>query len=381
MSVEPKSAFTPDYSISPGETVLEVMESLGLSQTELAERTGRPKKTINEIINAKAAITPETALQFERVLGVPASFWNSLEQDYRASLARRAERERLEQQIEWLEEIPTAAMIKAGWIESKSTAVAQLEAVLSFFGVASVDAWRAVWGDYRSVVAFREAPAFTSEFGAVAAWLRKSELDARSIVTRPYDAKRFKGALTDVRGMTGDDPRAFCHRVVELCAAAGVAVVFVPELPHLRVCGATRWLTAEKAMIALTLRYKTDDHLWFTFFHEAAHILLHGKRAVFVEEVKGVGHATVAGQRPTDADIAKQEEDADRFSRDFLLPPESYHRFVQQRSFSLQAITAFAAGIGVAPGIVVGRLQHDKILPYPTKLNQLKRHFAWAKAS
>ena len=72
MDAETTRAFSPDYAVIPGETVLEVLNSLGISQSELAERSGRPKKTINEIINGKAAITPETALQFERVLGVPS---------------------------------------------------------------------------------------------------------------------------------------------------------------------------------------------------------------------------------------------------------------------------------------------------------------------
>ena len=53
---------------------------------ELAESTGRPRKTINEIIAGKAEITAETALQLERVLGIPASFWNNLERNYQESL-------------------------------------------------------------------------------------------------------------------------------------------------------------------------------------------------------------------------------------------------------------------------------------------------------
>lgn len=375
MGAEPRRAFTPDFAVPPGETVLEVLESLGLTQIELAERTGRPKKTINEIINGRAAITPETALQFERVLGVEAAFWTSLEHDYRAALARRAERERLVQQVSWLTEIPVKAMIKAGWIEAKETAVEQLEVILSFFGVASVDSWRDVWREYRGAVAFRESPSYESDFGAMTAWLRRSEIEGRAITTAPYEAGAFKAALTEVRGLTTEDPSVFCARMIERCATAGVAVVFVRELPHLRVCGATRWLSSEKALIALTLRYKRDDHLWFTFFHEAAHILLHGKRAVFIEEDQRVHFA--AATRSAD-DMVRQEEEANRFSRDFLISPTDYAQFRRQHAFTEHSIRSFAEQTGIAPGIVVGRLQHDKILPYPTKLNRLKRSFVWA---
>jgi HTH-type transcriptional regulator/antitoxin HigA len=374
MDAKPRRAFAPDFAVPPGETVLEVLEAMGLSQIELAERTGRPKKTINEIIKGHAAITPETALQFERVLEVEAAFWTSLEHDYRAALARHAERERLEQQVGWLRELPVKAMIKAGWIEAKKSTVQQLETVLSFFGVASVEAWRDVWRDYRTAIAFRESVSFESDFGAMTSWLRRCELEARLIASAPYDTAAFKGALSEIRGLTTEVPSVFCPRMIDMCATAGVALVLVPELPHLRVCGATRWLSSEKALIALTLRYKRDDHFWFTFFHEAAHILLHGKRSIFVEEDRRAPSAS--SERSAD-DVARQEEEANRFSRDFLIPPADYAQFRLQQTFSAHAIRSFAEQIGIAPGIVVGRLQRDKILPFPVALNRLKRTFVW----
>ena len=371
------AAFTPDYAIPPGETVLEVLESQGLSQAELAERTGRPKKTINEIVNGKAAITPETALQLERVLGVPAAFWNSLEQNYRAGLAREAERERLEQQTGWLKEIPVKDLVKEKWVESKSRPADQVDAALSFFGVASVDAWRNVWGGLRSEVAFRQSAAFESAFGAVASWLRIGEIEARGIECAPYDAARFRTVLNEARALTREDPEVFCRALVERCASAGVVVCFVKELPRSRVCGATRWLSPIKALIQLSLRYRTNDHLWFTFFHEAGHILLHGKRAVFIEGAGG-GQKEAA---PEESDSIQQaaEEEANRFAGEFLIPPAHFTRFVQDRDFSAAAIRQFADEIGIAPGIVVGQLQHAGRLPYQTPLNHLKQRYRWAQ--
>lgn len=75
--------YSPDYSVAPGETLLETIQVLGMNRGELAARTGRPLKTINGIIKGKESITPRTALQFERVLGISASFWNNLERNYR----------------------------------------------------------------------------------------------------------------------------------------------------------------------------------------------------------------------------------------------------------------------------------------------------------
>ncbi len=86
-----KTSCQPNYSIPPGETLRETLETIGMTQVELADRTGRPKKAINEIIEGKAPITVKTALQLERVLGVPASVWNNLERNYQKTKARLKE--------------------------------------------------------------------------------------------------------------------------------------------------------------------------------------------------------------------------------------------------------------------------------------------------
>ena len=74
----------PDWSVPPGDVLLEALEERSMTQAELAGRMGRPLKTINEIVKANAAITPDTAIQLERALGVSAQFWNGLEANYRA---------------------------------------------------------------------------------------------------------------------------------------------------------------------------------------------------------------------------------------------------------------------------------------------------------
>ncbi len=112
----PRNQYSPDFITPPGETLQETLESLGMTQVELAERTGRPIKTISEIINAKTAITTETALQLEKVLGVPARFWINLERNYREFLARKADRQILEADLSWLEKFPIRAMSLMGWI-------------------------------------------------------------------------------------------------------------------------------------------------------------------------------------------------------------------------------------------------------------------------
>ena len=376
--------YKPDQVSPPGETLLETLVAVGMTQRDLAARTGRTSKHINEIIKGKATVTPEMALQLERVLDVPASFWSSRERHYREALAREHERERLSEYVAWLKQVPVSAMVRLGWVRPSKDKVEQLREVLSFFGVASPEQWRHIrgraavvggalgivpsfWGftlllTAGGLVACRKSRAFQSAPGAVAAWFRKGHIDAQRIRCGPYDARKFRRVLQRVRSATVRPPKVFQPEMVRLCSEVGVAVTFVPELPKTGLSGATYWLTPGKAAIQLSLRYKTDDHLWFTFFHEAGHILLHGKRELFLE-----------GEGRDDA----KEEEANKFAANALIPRGEFRRFISAGRPTQKAIRRFARQIGIAPGIVVGRLQHERILDY-SEGNRLKRRFTWA---
>lgn len=364
MAEAKRHAFRPNYAVPPGETLNETIEAMGMSQSEVAQRTGRPKKTINEIIKGKAPISADTAIQFERVLGVPASFWNNLERNYREILARIKEEEQLQSQLDWLKTFPLTSLIKKGWLTNVVSEIEKLKALLNFFGVAGVKEWKAVWENPEAV--YRRSPTFQSNPAAVAAWLRRGELEAIEVRCGPFNNSAFREALGRIRRLTKESPDVFEPEMKRLCAAAGVAVVFVPELTGTLLYGTTRWIGKEKALIQLSLRGKSDDHLWFTFFHEAGHILLHGKKDVFIE-AKGEGCRETGG--------SEKEHEADRFAQDFLIPPGKYRAFIARGAFNGRDIEEFAERIDIAPGIVVGRLQHDKIIPFSAKVNGLKKRF------
>lgn len=367
MSKALQNQYDPDMVTPPGETLVETIEALGMSQAQLAERTGRSKKMINEIIKGKAPITARMSIELERVLGVPAGFWNNRERHYREFLARREEHERLTQEVGWLKSVPVNAMAKLGWIKCFKDKVEQLKEMLKFFGIASPDQWPLLEQAYLGNVSFRKSTAFASDTGALITWLRQGELQAKEIHCGRYDAKQFREVLTHIRQLTAKPPDVFQPEVIRRCAACGVVVAFVPELPKTRVSGATRWLTPEKALIQLSLRYKTDDHLWFSFYHEAGHILKHGKRDVFIE-----------GRMPEKG--VPKEDEANAFAAEILIPQKELTRFLADNRLSKTAIRRFASHLKIAPGIVVGRLQHDGFLPQ-SHCNDLKRRFEWAGVS
>ena len=340
--------YKPDVVFPPGETLQETLETLGMSRKDLAARTGLTAKHINEIIKGRASISEDTALRLERVLGIDASFWRNLEHQYRRFLAEQSEREALRQIQEWLSRFPLKKMIQWGWIREFKDQVEQSTELLSFFQVANWDSWENVWAEE---AAFRKSPAFQSNPYAIAAWLRRGEILAESIECDEFDAKGLRGILDDLKRLSRLSPDEYLTRLQEMCAQYGVAVVFLPELPETRVCGVTRWLRKNKALIQLSDRYKKDDHFWFTFFHEMGHVLQHRKKEVFIEE---------DGERDKDP----KEEQADRFAANTLIPPREYSKLVRGGKPELKEIEEFAERLGIAPGIVVGRLQHDKILNY-----------------
>jgi addiction module HigA family antidote len=373
-----RNEYTPEEVSPPGETLSETLEAIGMTQAELALRTGRPLKTINEIIQGKTAITAETALQLERVLNVPAAFWNNREAQYREALARRARKADLERHVDRLSEVPYAAMVKVGWVPPAKDPVTRLDNILSFFGVASVPAL----DNLVSGAQFRRSSAYTANRFAILAWLRQGRVDAERIACAPYNEALFRRVLHEVRALTVTLPAGFDSQLVAMCARAGVAVVFTRELPKTHVSGAARWLTSEKAVIQITLRYKTDDQFWFTFFHEAAHILLHGKReGVFIDKNDPIDadEEAVHVDGVTQVHDEKIEQEANDWASNFLIPPSEL-RNLPRAPFSKSPIVTFANRIGVSPGIVVGRLQHDRLLPF-THMHDLKRRLIWEDAN
>ncbi len=351
-------AYEPDYAAPPGQTLQETIDALGIDQQELAARAELSAKHVNQIVKGVAPISHDTAIRLERVTGVSARMWNSLESNYREQLARITAKDRLRQDLAWLKSIPTKELMARGVVTPTTDNVELLEAVLSFFGVATVDAWKEGWS--MPQFAFRKSLAFKGKAGAMATWLRLSELKAQKAECAPFDRAAFRAALDDIRSLTVKGPEQFVPRMIELCPASGVVLVLVPEIKGAPVSGAAKWLTRTKAMISLNLRGKSNDRFWFTFFHEAGHILNDSKKEAFID---------------VDYQDDPREHRANQFAASLLIP--TIHNQELHGLTTYSAVEAFARKIGIAPGIVVGRLQREGVIGYH-QFNGLKQPLHWA---
>ncbi len=350
--------FAPDYAIPPGATLLETMEALGMTQREFAERTDLTVQTLNRIFKGEQPITFETANRLELVTGTPASFWNSLEAQYRELLTKRREAEQLRGSLGWLNTIPVKELITRGVVEDSEDPVARLRNVLRFYAVSSVEAWHTIWD--APAVAARRSTCFESAPGPTSAWLRLGQLEAAKVECLPYDHRRFLGNLQRMRALTREEPATFLPKLRSLCAEAGVALVLIKEIPKAPWSGAAEWLTSEKAMLLLNLRGKSEDKFWFSLFHEAGHILHDSKQMTFIS-----GCADYTND-PT-------EKEADRFAAELLIPSRLNAEVGRLRTES--EIIAFANAAGVSPGIVVGRYHH--LTQRWSAFTKLRRKFVW----
>ncbi len=336
----------------PGDTIQEHIDFMGMSQAELAERMGRPKEKINDLIKGREPLTTATAFQLERVLGIPAGFWLNSEKSYRKELYE-LQQEELALKKDWLDKFPVTDLRKLGWLPDTREKHVLVDSLLKFFGVASPEEWERIYVAEEVSVAFRVSLAHTQSPQAISAWLRMGELQTKDMQIAVFDKKKFKEALAAIKELAFLMPDDFPLQLQNRCAKCGVAVVYTPKLPKAPISGATRWFH-NKPIIQLSGRYKTNDHFWFTFFHEAAHIILHGKKDIFLENVAG-----------TEMD-QKKEEEANTFAAKILLTEAQLQEIIHAAPLTPERIHEFANQFRTPAGVIIGRLQHLARIPFST---------------
>ena len=352
--------FAPDWVSPPGDTIADLLEERDWTQVQLSKRLGYTTKHVSQLINGKAPITEDTALKLTKVLGSTEKFWLNREADYRAQLAQIEEKKLLESWVDWLDELPVKKLMNQGVITTRRLIAKHKPAIvkemLLFFGVASPDDYYKCYSGLE--LAYRRTRKEQSDIGAISSWLRLGEIEAERQDCPKYNKAKFQQAIRKIRELTVLPAEQFLPEIERLCRESGVVFALVPSIPKAHVSGVVRWLNPHKPMIQLSLYGKSNDKFWFTFFHEVAHILLHGKDQIFLDEWE-------SGKKL----VSEQENEADQWSRDFLIPSTYQSELAELKSKA--ALTSFAQDIGIHPGIVVGRLQHDKMIE-PSWMNQLK---------
>lgn len=335
----------------PGATIKEQLDDMDMSQKEFAIRMDMSEKHISHLINGDVQLTPEVAMRLEMVLGVPARFWSNLEAIYREKLIKVEAENTMDIEVELIKKLPYKEMAEFGWVPKTRDSHEKVFNTRKYFGVTSLPLieHQQVMG-----IACRRLEVTEKSDLALMAWAQKAKLLAREMNTAPINLRGLGKAVPEVRSMTVKKPNEFCPRLVELLASCGVALIFLPHLNGSFLQGAT-FADGRKIVVGLTARGKDADKFWFSLFHELAHIIL--------------GHVGQVG-----GTSEQDEKQADAWAGEALICIEDFNRFRSRGDYSERGVRSFADEQGIAPGIVVGRMQRERLIRY-AELNHLKEQY------
>lgn len=343
--------FYTDIAFHPGETLAEKLEELKMGPKEFAIRTGKPEKTIIAILKGASSITPEMAVLFESVLKIPARFWINRQLRYEEYKAREKRAVAIEEAKEWATCFPLTEMVKLGWLPAQTKVAEKITSLFHFFGVSSPDAWKAYFFNQQLKVAFRISLSHTKDPYSISAWIRQGEIQANELSCGAYSEPKFRKALQEIKTIMATQPTDFFEQLQQQCLDCGVKVVYTPCIKKAPLSGATRWIDANP-LIQLSGRYHQNDRFWFTFFHEVGHILLHGKKDIFLEDMDY-----------SEADLQKETE-ADDFAIAWTFSNEQEQEVLAAAPLTNNSIANFAKKFNTHPALIIGRFQKKKLLSY-----------------
>ncbi len=273
----------------PGETLEEKLQEMGMGVKEFATRVSKPEKTIIAVLKGKSSITPDMAVAFEMVTKIPAHMWLSHQKSYDEFIARKKREKLLKDGLLWAEKFPCAEISKLGWFSGINDAhdddMNIVDTLCAFFAVSSPKGWEDFYLNQRLRVAFSITLAEACDPYALSAWLRQGEIQAGRIsVETKYTTKLLRGILDDISGIrkSGADNRD--EILASILSNAGVKLIFTETLSSAPVKGCARYIYGVPC-IQLAKEFENESDFWYTMFHEIGHILLHGKKDIFMENV------------------------------------------------------------------------------------------------
>ena len=298
----------------PGYYIADIIEDMGISQAEFAARMGTTTKTLSQLLNGRANISNDLAKKLSVMMGTSAEVWQRLQNKYDQKLIEIQCAKDFDEQKELVKQIDYRFFVDVVGLPKTKNTEEKITVLCSFFKVSDLRIM--LRPDF--MVNFRSGTSDKSEKKVInsRAWIQTAMNIAKTIETEPYNAQKLKEYLPELRDMTIQSPD-------------------------------------ERVVLAMNNRGLDADKFWFSLFHEIKHVLQQKIKTVFISSsVKEM------------VDYNKTlEDEADKFASDYLIPPNELRKFAPTQYTSDNEIIEFAESIGIHPGIVAGRLQHEKIIP------------------
>lgn len=332
----------------PGEFLIEELEERQLTQAEFSQIIDRPPRTVNEIIKGKRSITPETAGIIAAALGTTPDYWLALQSEYDLFILNKKSKEKdqdVRERADLYNNYPIADLVRRGYIKSKKRASELLDQLNNLFA-AELESIRDA--------AFLRASEGDINRKYMKAWLALGKKLAKDIkLSRPYDKKALSLFASELKRLSADE-QAGVKNVIERLNDLGVRIVILPHFSKTRADGAAFWLNEKSPVIMLSLRFDRIDNFYFTLLHEIGHLLLHDDRVnqYFTDDDIYIPHNDIA-----------EENEANDFANTQLGFIGISQR-LKNKKVTSAVIQHYSAEYDVHPGLLVGHLQHQRLIDY-----------------
>ncbi len=366
-----KKQFFMDNLIHPWNTLQEFIDSIDMTQKDLAFRVGVTPKHINWIINAKDNITPDLALKLEKVLWVSASFWNNLQKSYDEDKVKIQEKELLKNEEKEVSKFTCYKELVKFWLVENTLIRAQrLDSILKFFSISSInmldDLFNKIFWNNKSM-AFRKYENTNFSKENFLSWLRVWEIIWNKIEVWIFSKDKLRWIIPTLKELTKND-FIDIKELEKIFAWVWVRFTFVKWFennPIIWVTKKFRW----NPFIQISDRWQKADIFWFTLFHEIWHIILHlsNDENIFIDY--------------WEKDWTEIEVEADNFAQNNLINKEVYDYELTKKTVSVENIANIS---NIWKCIVAWRIAHDfswksnfwwniwsLVNPYRIKLNIL----------
>ena len=344
-----KIAFHPGYYIK------EIVEESGLTQEDFAKRLDTTPKNLSLLIRGEQNLSIDIAMKLSRMIGTSVSYWLNLQSAYDALIAEFKSKEELAQErlifsildYKYFREYFNLPDLPRKIDE-------QIAQVRKFLNVATLT----VFKKPDMAVSFRSATGEMSEANIVKAntMVQIATNIALKTEAPKFNKSLFEEAVRYALTLTKDHS-TFYPLIKEAFCKVGVIFVILPNISGSKINGATKKV-GNNIMLLVNDRRLNSDTFWFTLFHEIGHIM-NGDYGISFDSESG-----------------EQEEIADKYAEDMLIPCDQYQQFIAENRFDIQSIRSFAKRIDRDPGIVLGRLMNDGKVSYDDwSLNPLRHKY------
>ena len=337
-------ALAPGRCPSPGELLQRELLAREWTQKDLASIIGRPHQAINEIIKGNKQITPETAIELSTAFGASPDYWMNLESQYRLFLAKTTvATDAIIRKRRLYELAPVSELIKRSWIQdTKSISTLERE-VFALLGIQDSDSIP----EYANMQ-LRHTRSRDPEKRCLYAWKKRVEALTSNQRVGNFNLEHFsQNHVHELLALSRELESV--AEVPQFLLDHGIRFIIVPHLSKTYLDGAM--FTAGSPVVALTLRFDRIDAFWFTLLHELAHLVS--------------GHEEAIDTRLENPADSTTEMQADALAGSWLLPTSGFQQIQCKWPYiSRGSVEEVASDMGRHPGIVVGRLQHDRLLKY-----------------